>query len=44
MFTDMDEESGKSVEFQQCARKNPEAEKSQLKLPNITLPDHLTRA
>ena len=35
-------ESGKSVEVQQHTRKKTEAEKK-LKIPDITLPDHLTK-
>ena len=34
-------ESGKSVKFQQHTRKKPEDEKTQLNLPDISLPDHL---
>ena len=34
--------SGKLVKFQQHTRKKPEDEKTQLNLPDISLPDHLT--
>ena len=34
--------SGELVKFQQHTRKKPEDEKTQLNLPDISLPDHLT--